>query len=131
VHGVSNPQKRRGDRAEREVAAILSDELGVTCRRELGAGRRDDCGDIRLDNTCIQVKNYRSLDEATSKAHMDALERQQANADAEFAAMFCRRVGGRYLVVMTPAMFATLWREATNGRVYDVAAWDERQRVDA
>lgn len=42
---MTSPSKRRGDQAERELAKILSDELGVRVRRKLGAGRRDDEGD--------------------------------------------------------------------------------------
>jgi hypothetical protein len=109
---VANPQKRKGDRAEREVAAILSDLLGVSARRELGAGRQDDCGDIRLQDTVIQVANYTDLARAVREKLPD-LERQQQNAGAVFAAMFCRRRGGRYVVVMSPEAFAALWREAT------------------
>lgn len=108
---MANPQKRKGDLAEREVAAILSDLLGVKCRRELGAGRHDDCGDIRIPDTCIQVANYADLSRAVREKLPD-LERQQENAGATFAAMFCRRRGGTYVVVMTPEQFASLWREA-------------------
>ena len=43
---MSNPQKAKGDAAEREVAALLSDLLGFTVRRKLGAGRKDDTGDL-------------------------------------------------------------------------------------
>lgn len=117
---MANPQKRRGDQAEREVAAILSDLLGVKARRELGAGRQDDCGDIRLEQTCIQVANYASLDRAVRDKLPD-LQRQQQNAGALFAAMFCRRRGGAYVVVMTPEAFAALWREATNGASREAA----------
>lgn len=108
---MANPQKRKGDSAEREVAIILSDLLGVSCRRELGAGRKDDCGDIRLRDTAVQVANYADINRAIRDKLPD-LERQQANASATFAAMFCRRRGGNYVVVMTPEQFATLWREA-------------------
>lgn len=108
---MANAQKRKGDAAEREVAAILSDLLGVVARRELGAGRQDDMGDIRLPDTAIQVANYASLDRAAREKLPD-LERQQANAKATFAAMFVRRRGGRYVVVCTPEQWAALWREA-------------------
>jgi hypothetical protein len=30
----------------------------------------------------------------------------------DFGATFVRRYGGKYLVVMTPEQFGTLWREA-------------------
>ena len=43
---MGNPSKDRGDRAELEVQALLRDLLGVPARRMLGAGRKDDIGDI-------------------------------------------------------------------------------------
>ena len=36
---MANPQKRKGDAAEREAAQLLSDLLGLVVRRKLGAGR--------------------------------------------------------------------------------------------
>lgn len=109
---MANPQKRRGDRAELEVQGILTDLLGVPARRALGAGRRDDVGDIHgLPDTVIQVANYQSLDRAVREKLPD-LERQAANADATFAALFCRRRGGSYVVVVTPELWAAMWREA-------------------
>src|SRR4051812_22437880 len=99
---MSNPQKRKGDQAEREVAAILNDTLGTNARRALGAGRKDDVGDVYgVPRTVIQVANYRSLDDAV-RLKLAATEQQRENADADFAALFCRRIGGRYVVVMTP-----------------------------
>src|SRR5207237_473631 len=103
----------KGDRAEREVAAILSDLLGVNARRELGAGRQDDCGDIRLEDTVIQVANYTDLARAV-REKLPASERQRVNAGATFAATFVRRYGGSYVVVLTPEQYATYWREAVN-----------------
>jgi hypothetical protein len=109
---VSNPSKRKGDRAELEVQGWFREHLGVPARRALGAGRKDDCGDVSgVPGTCIQVANYASLDRAVREKLPD-LERQRVNAGAEFAAMFCRRRGGSFVVVMTPAQLAALWREA-------------------
>ena len=110
---MSNPQKRKGDRAELEVQAMFQDQLGVPARRALGAGRKDDIGDIHgVPNTCIQVANYASLDRAV-REKLSAVERQQVNGGMDFGALFCRRRGGQFVVVMTPAMFFALWREAT------------------
>jgi hypothetical protein len=53
---MGNPSKRKGDRAELEVQALLRDHLGVPARRQLGAGRKDDVGDMAgVPNTVIQV----------------------------------------------------------------------------
>jgi hypothetical protein len=109
---MSNPQKTKGDRAELEVQTLVRDHLGVFARRALGAGRKDDVGDIHgVPNTVIQVANYQDLARAV-REKLPTLERQQANANADFGALFCRRRGGEYVVVMTPAQWFAMWREA-------------------
>lgn len=109
---MSNPSKAKGDRAELEVQAWFRDYLGVPARRALGAGRKDDVGDIHgVPATVVSVANYADLDRAVREKLPD-LDRQRENAAADFAAMFCRRRGGAFVVVMTPEQFAALWREA-------------------
>jgi hypothetical protein len=109
---VTSPSKRKGDRAELEVQALLRDHLGVPARRALGAGRLDDMGDISgVPNTTIQVANYADLDRAV-RDKLPELVRQQVTADAELAALFCRRRGGSYVVVQSPEMWFQMWREA-------------------
>lgn len=109
---MANPQKRKGSSAELEVQGWFRDHLGVPARRALGAGRKDDCGDITgIPDLCVQVANYASLDRAV-REKLPELEQQRVNAGAQFAAMFCRRRGGRYVVVLEPVMFAKLLREA-------------------
>jgi len=109
---MSNPHKRKGDSAERDAAAILNDELGVNCRRALGAGRKDDVGDIHgLEDCVIQVTAIRDLDLAV-RVKLPDVERQRENAGVNFGALWCRRYGGKFVVVMTPEMFCALYREA-------------------
>jgi hypothetical protein len=109
---MSNPQKRKGDNAELEVQQMCRDHLGVFARRALGAGRLDDVGDIHgVPNTVIQVANYQDLARAV-RDKLPTLEAQQANAGADFAALFCRRRGGAFVVVQTPEMWFQMWREA-------------------
>lgn len=109
---MGNPQKRRGDRAELEVQGILRDLLGVPARRKLGAGRKDDVGDVDgVPDTVIQVANYSDIARAVREKLPQCAE-QQARAGATFGATFIRRRGGSYVVVMTPEQFATFWREA-------------------
>ena len=47
---MANPQKRKGDAAEREAAQLIADLLALPVRRKLGAGRSNgsggDIGDI-------------------------------------------------------------------------------------
>jgi hypothetical protein len=110
---MSNAAKRKGDSAELEVQGWFRDQLGVPARRALGAGRKDDIGDITgIPSTTISVANWASLDRAVREKLPD-LERQQDNAGTQFGAMFCRRRGGSYVVVMTPEQWACMWREAT------------------
>lgn len=109
---MTNAAKLKGDRCEREVAGILSDLLGVRAKRALGAGRQEDVGDIfGLPQTVIQCANWADLNRAV-REKLPETERQRVNAGATFAALFVRRRGGGYVVVQTPEMFSTLWREA-------------------
>jgi hypothetical protein len=111
---MTSSSKRKGDKAELEVQTMLRDQLGVPARRALGAGRKDDIGDITgIPDTTIQVANYASLDRAV-REKLPELERQQANARATHAALFCRRIGGTWVVVLTPQMWFTLIREAVD-----------------
>lgn len=109
---MSNPAKRKGDAAEREVAAHIADLLGVPARRKLGAGRLDDIGDIDgVPDTVIQVANYTDLTRAV-REKVPACVTQQERAAATFGATFLRRRGGKWLVVLTPEQWATYAREA-------------------
>lgn len=110
---MTNSAKRKGDRAEREVAALLCDELGIACRRKLGAGRADDTGDIDgVPATVVQVADWTDALRAVREKPLEA-ERQRENDGATFAATFVRLRGGTYRVVLTPQQFATFVREAT------------------
>jgi hypothetical protein len=109
---VTNSAKHKGDRAELEVQGLLRDYLGVPARRQLGAGRLDDIGDIAgVPDTTIQVTNRADIGRAIREKLPETVE-QQERAGSLFGALFCRRRGGGYVVVMTPVQFATLWREA-------------------
>jgi len=110
---MTNPAKKKGDRAELEIAGILTDQLGVRIRRKLGAGRADDTGDLDgLTETVVQVKNFKDITRGLNEA-LNQLPAQQANAGATFAVAFIRRPGNRWAAVMTVEQFCTLWREAT------------------
>ena len=109
---MTGPSKRKGDKAELEVQGLLRDHLGVPARRALGAGRKDDHGDITgIPLTVIQVVNWRDVTAAVRAKPVEA-ERQRVEAGEPFAATFVRLKGGDYRVVLTPEQWFTLWREA-------------------
>ena len=104
--------KAKGDRAEREVAALLA-ELGVPCRRKLGAGRLDDCGDIDgVADTVIQVADWTDK-VAAIRAKVPAAEVQRKNDGARFAATFLRLWGGDYVVVLSPEQWVAYHEAVT------------------
>lgn len=111
---MTGAAKRKGDNAERELAKILCDHLGVNVRRKLGAGRRDDTGDLEgLGNVCIEVKAYADIARAVREG-LDDLEREQVNGASPFGVLFVRRPGGRWFAAMTVPQFAAWYREATS-----------------
>lgn len=114
---MTHPSKRKGDSAELEVQGMLRDHLGVPARRALGAGRKDDIGDITgVRDTAIQVTNRVDLSSAVTEK-LPELERQMVNAGATHGALFCRRRGGKWIVVLTPDMWFALMREAVDMEV--------------
>ena len=111
---MTNSSKLKGDRAELEVQGILRDLLGVPARRQLGAGRQDDIGDIDgVPDTVVAVRNRPSDMLRCFRELPVAAEAQRARAGVTFAVSFVRLRGGDYRVVLTPEQFAALWREAT------------------
>ena len=110
---MTNPAKRKGDAAELEVAKLLSDELGVDCKRLLGAGRAEDVGDLHgLDNWTAQVAWWpsRGVLRAFREKPVEC-EQQQANAGTDFGVTFVRMVGGVWRPTMTVAQWAAIYRE--------------------
>lgn len=109
---MANPQKRKGDSAELEVQAILQDLLGVPARRMLGAGRKDDIGDITgVPDVTIQVANWKDVGQAVRHKPVEC-EEQRERADTTFAATWIRLRGGVWRVVLTPEQWSTYIREA-------------------
>lgn len=101
------------------MQGILNDLLGVPARRKLGAGRKDDMGDIDgVPDTVISVGNISRLSAAIREKPKEC-EVQQQRAGALFGATFVRLFGGEYRVVLTPDQFATLWREAQPSPLLD------------
>lgn len=109
---MANSSKRKGDAAELEVQGILRELLGVPARRQLGAGRLDDIGDIAgVPETVVQVVNKKDVARAVREKPREC-EEQRRRARATFGVTFVRLRGGEYRCVMTVEQFSTLWREA-------------------
>ena len=109
---MTSAAKRKGDAAEREIAGLLSDELGVMVRRKLGAGRADDEGDIGgLPAVTIEVKSYADITRAVREGLTD-LAIEQGNAGTPFGVAFIRRPGGRWIAVQSVQQWCALYREA-------------------
>jgi hypothetical protein len=109
---VTGSAKRKGDRAEREAAALLSDLLGIPLRRQLGAGRLDDVGDILLPDCAVQVCDWQDLAQAV-RIKPPAADIQAINAGLPFSVAMIRLRGGEYRMVQTVDAWAAMYREAT------------------
>ena len=108
---MANPQKRKGDAAERELAHKLNDLLGLPVRRKLGAGRTDDTGDLDgLPNCTAQAKNYADVLRAIREG-LAAVEVQRDNAGTTHSVLFVRRRGGEWIAVQSLESWATMFRE--------------------
>lgn len=113
-------RRLKGDRAEREVLSFLRDQLGDHLTRARGEGDNDH-GDVAgLPNCVVQVKNYADM----LRAIRDGLEgarAQRDNAGLLWGAAFVRRRGGRYVVVMDPEDWVSMYREAVFARTVAAA----------
>ena len=62
---MTNPKKRKGDKAEREAAELLTEVTGFDCQRNLSAGIPGDVGDIHgVPNCVIQVADWKDKSQA-------------------------------------------------------------------
>lgn len=101
-----NPQKAKGDRAEREAAEILTDLLGVPIRRKLGAGRQDDTGDLDgVPDHIVQVADWKDT-AAAARIKPPEAEQQRIHANATHAATLVRFRGGTWRIVLTLEQWA-------------------------
>jgi hypothetical protein len=108
---MANAAKRKGDRAELEIARLIYDQLGIPVRRKLGAGRADDTGDLDgIPRTIVQVANWADTMRAIREKPL-AAEMQRANAGADFAVTLVRTRGGVWRVVQTVEQWCCYVRE--------------------
>ncbi len=113
---MANPQKRKGDAAEREAAQLIADLLALPVRRKLGAGRTNgaggDIGDIDgVPGHAIQIASWADV-AAAARIKPDEAQLQAANAGVPFAATWVRFRGGTWRVVLTPEQWADYVRAA-------------------
>lgn len=85
---MANPNKVKGDRAERAAVEALrelaADLVLPDAQRMLGAGRRDDIGDLRVfPDAAVQVRAMRNLAAGVRSAAFDA-EVQAARGRSKF-----------------------------------------------
>jgi hypothetical protein len=109
---VTGPAKAKGDRAEREAAQLVADLTGRHVRRLLGAGRRDDRGDLDLPGWAIQVADWQDLASALRVKPLDADEQADRHAGGHsYGAAFLRLRGGAYRVALTPQTWAAVYHD--------------------
>ena len=105
--------RAKGAQAEREVVNLLRDLTGIHVVRTRTPGAASDVGDVAgLDNVLIEVKAHaniaRSISEGIPQARA-AAERTRR----DWPTVWVRRPGGRYVVVMEPDAWLSMWREAS------------------
>lgn len=113
---VTSPAKAKGDAAEREIQGMLRTLLGrPRIRRALGAGRKDDVGDIDgVPHTVVQVA-WREAIIPTIKSKLVDVERQRRNKRVKFGVLFVRKSRFPWIVVMSPEMWAKYHKYAMLG----------------
>lgn len=98
---MANPSKSKGDRAELEAVRVLTEMLPdyalPKAKRMLGAGRKEDVGDLFVfPDVAVQVKNFKmaSLGAAIHSAATGA-EEQADNGDLDYALGMVKVPGAR------------------------------------
>ena len=118
-----NPQKNKGDKAERELAEILTELTGHEVKRTLSAGIPDDVGDlIGIPNLAIQVtsRGKGNIGDAYLQKPRE-VEQQKKNAGVDHAATFVRHPGvrsenarlDRWRVVLTLEQYLRILQSVT------------------
>jgi hypothetical protein len=103
---MTSASKAKGDRAEREAAALAAALTGYPVRRRLGAGRADDTGDLDgIPDHVVQVADWKDALRAVWEKPLGA-EAQRGNAAAGYAATFVWLPRRGFRVVLTPEQWA-------------------------
>lgn len=108
---MTSPSRAKGKRGELDAVGALR-ALGYPARRRLLNGRRDDQGDIDgVPFTTVEVKSHADL-AAAIREGLNDLSREQEAAGTPYGAVFIRRRGGRFVVVMDVGGWGDLLRDA-------------------
>ena len=103
-----NPQKTKGDKAEREAEDVLSLETEYKVERRFGAGMENDKGElVGIPHFCVQVADWQNKSAACLIKPREG-EQQRINAGVDYAMTMVRFRGGNWRVVMTVEQFAKL-----------------------
>lgn len=110
---MSTPQKQKGSKAEREVAAYLQANGYKYAERRL-AGDSNDKGDIAgVNGVCFEVKNQARMDLA---GWIEELKVEIINSKADTGAVIHKRKGktdvGEWYATMPVAVFVELIKRA-------------------
>tara|TARA_R110000822_G_scaffold16486_2_gene56001 strand:- start:225 stop:569 length:345 start_codon:yes stop_codon:yes gene_type:complete len=113
---MANPNKRKGDRAELQLAKQLTEILETPIRRMLGAGRADDIGDLDgMPTTAIQVKHWRDITSAIREG-ITQLQEQQKNKQAPDGVLFIKHSKHGWLAVTTLEQWGRSENERQRGQ---------------
>ena len=105
---MTNKAKIKGDKAEREAAALLSELLGIRVERRFGAGQKLDTGDLEgIPNTVVQVCDLANKNDAVLRKPREA-EIQRKNAGVDHAITMVRFRGNNWRIVLTPEQYKKL-----------------------
>jgi len=106
---MPNPQKAKGDRAERECAAFLSENTRYRVARRFGAGQSQDEGDLYgLPGMTVQVCDYKDKSTALRVKPPEA-DQQAAVISPDIIGVTAIRLrGGDYRFVFTKEAFCKL-----------------------
>tara|TARA_A100000172_G_scaffold52088_1_gene32893 strand:- start:319 stop:660 length:342 start_codon:yes stop_codon:yes gene_type:complete len=110
-----NPQKNKGDKAEREAAILLSKLLGIRIDRRFGAGQKLDTGDLEgIPNTVVQVCDLANKNDAVLRKPREAeIQRKNAGVDHAITMVRFKKIKGQeegdnWRVVLTLEQYAKL-----------------------
>jgi Holliday junction resolvase len=110
-----NSNKIKGDKAEREACALLTEFTGYEVERRFGAGMENDKGDlVGIPDTVVQVCDLKNKSDAVLRKPREA-EQQRLNAKVDHAITMVRfnkrlgcKEGDNWRVVMTIEQYARL-----------------------